>query len=637
VVSRSFAAALMSIAAICVLPSHAGAQPVLDVAVGMNRACAVTAAGGVKCWGNNSSGQLGDGTVLNRFSPVQVPGLTGVVALSVGALHTCAVTSAGGVKCWGQNDLGQLGDGTLTDRSTPVDVAGLTSGVVAVEAGLFHTCAVTAGGGAKCWGRNLNGQLGDGTTVDRPTPTDVSGLTSGVAAIMASSWHTCAVTTGGGAKCWGYNQYGQLGDGTTTSSSTAVDVLGLTSGVATVTGGTYYSCALMADGAVGCWGRNDSGQLGDGTTIDRPAPATVSGLTDVTMLAGGVSRTCAVTGEGGAKCWGANANGGIGDGTTTMRLTPVDVSTLTSGVTAVGTGDGHSCALTAAGAVRCWGLNTSGQVGDGTTTTRLTPAPVVGLRAAVADFNADGKPDVLWHNQTNGLLYVWLMDGSVRNGAAYLDPSSVSTDWQVAQVADFNADHKPDVLWHNQTNGLLYVWFMNGTVRNGGAYLDPSSVSTDWQVAQVADFNADGKPDVLWHNQMNGLLYVWFMNGTVRNGGAYLDPSSVSTDWQVAQVADFNADGKPDVLWHNQTNGLLYVWFMDGSVRNGAAYLDPSSVSTDWRVAQVADFNADDKPDVLWHNQMNGLLYVWFMNGTVRNGGAYLDPSTLSTEWQIRQ
>ena len=144
--------------------------------------------------GSNGSGQLGDDTTTQRSTPVNVSGLaSGVTALAAGDGHTCALTTGGGVKCWGSNFSGQLGDGTTNQRSTPVDVAGLASGVIALAAGGYHTCALTTGGGVKCWGSNYYGQLGDGTTSDRSTPVNVAGLVSGVTALAAGSSHTCAL------------------------------------------------------------------------------------------------------------------------------------------------------------------------------------------------------------------------------------------------------------------------------------------------------------------------------------------------------------------------------------------------------------------------------------------------------------
>jgi alpha-tubulin suppressor-like RCC1 family protein len=297
------------------------------------QSCALTSAGGVKCWGYNFYGQLGDGTrFISRYSPVAVSGLSsGVVAIAAARLHTCALTSAGAIKCWGDNDDGGLGDGSRTTRLTPVAVTGLSSGVVAITAGQGYSCALTSAGAVKCWGNNGGGQLGDGTRWDRLTPVAVSGLSSGVVAISASGGHTCALTSAGAVKCWGGNQYGELGDGTTTYRETPVAVSGLSSGVAAISAGPSHTCALTVAGAVKCWGWNHYGQLGDGTTTDRLIPVAVSGLSSgVAAIAAGGAHTCATTSAGAAKCWGGNYRGSLGDGTNTDRHTPTLIPGFTT-------------------------------------------------------------------------------------------------------------------------------------------------------------------------------------------------------------------------------------------------------------------------------------------------------------------
>jgi alpha-tubulin suppressor-like RCC1 family protein len=309
-------------------------------------------------------------------------------AIAAGESHTCALTSAGGVKCWGDNFFGQLGDGTNIDRTTAVDVSGLGSGVAAIAAGAGHTCVLTSAGGIKCWGDNFYGQLGDGTTTDRYTPVDVSGLAGRAVSISAGFLHTCALTIAGGVKCWGWNHDGQLGDGTRIDRLTPVDVSGLTSGVAAVSAGGH-SCAVLRAGEVKCWGDNSFGQLGDGTTTGRPTPVDVSAITGVVAAAsGGYGHTCALTSAGGGKCWGSNRSGQLGDGTTTDRITPVDVSGLGTGVAALALGADHTCALTTTGGVMCWGDNFYGQLGDGTSITRSVLAPASGLTDSIRQITA---------------------------------------------------------------------------------------------------------------------------------------------------------------------------------------------------------------------------------------------------------
>ncbi len=364
---------------------------VIAVSAGSTHTCALLTTGNVKCWGNNNHGQLGDGTKIDRWSPVDVVGLSGVAWLEAGGLDTCVVTIGGGAKCWGANYPGRLGDGTLTDRWTPVDVVGLTSGVAKIrtnDAGGGHTCAVTTSGGLKCWGDNSFGQLGIGTiTVTRSlVPVDVISMTTGVSDVALGMWHTCA-TTDSGVKCWGDSSFGQLGNALTTTQTTPITVIGLESGALSITTGSRHSCAWLSGDSIKCWGSNFTGELGDGTTIERLSPVDVLGLTGtVTAISAGGGHSCALLANGGINCWGDNYAGALGNGLAINHTTPTDVTGLTSGVTGAALGDYHVCAL-ANGGVKCWGDNGLGQLGAGTTITH-TPVDVSGLITGVMAIDA---------------------------------------------------------------------------------------------------------------------------------------------------------------------------------------------------------------------------------------------------------
>lgn len=231
------------------------------------------------CWGSNAFGKLGDGSTTESHIPVSVTGLSGAIAIAAGTSHTCAVAS-GGAKCWGYNAYGQLGNTSTTGSAVPVDVSGLSSGVTAIAAGESHTCAV-ASGGAQCWGDSTFGQLGNGSTTYSLIPVGVSGLGSAIAKIAAGAYHSCALTGGGAAKCWGANGGGQLGNGSTTGSAVPVYVSGLASGVSVIAAGGFTTCAVVgpaSGGTAQCWGYNYFGQVGNGHMGYDPTWVDVLGL-----------------------------------------------------------------------------------------------------------------------------------------------------------------------------------------------------------------------------------------------------------------------------------------------------------------------------------------------------------------------
>jgi len=314
-----------------------------------------------------------------------------ILQIAPGEFHTCALMATHRAKCWGFNYYNQLGEGTIISRTTPVSVTVLTEGINAISGGGVHTCALTLAGGVKCWGWNSTGQLGDGTTITRVTPVDVAGLTNDVTAITTGWKHSCALTSFKGVKCWGWNEYGQLGDGTQITRTTPVDVVGLTTGVSAIAADEVHTCALTSNGGVKCWGLNDSGELGDGTTISRNIPVDVVGLTNgVSAIAVGQYQSCALTEAGAVKCWGWNYSGQLGNGTNVSSKLPVDVSGLASGVIAITAGMERACALTTSGGVKCWGRNYHGALGNGSSGNSSVPVDVNGLTNGVIAIAAGG-------------------------------------------------------------------------------------------------------------------------------------------------------------------------------------------------------------------------------------------------------
>lgn len=344
--------------------SNLNAKASASLALNRFTTCAITNVGAVFCWGRDNVGYK------NVLVPTQVPTLTsGAVALASTNDTNCVLLSTGGVKCWGPNWLGLLGDLTETNSATPVDVYGLTSGVKAISGGYNHMCALLVVGTMKCWGSNGAFQLGIPTMGQTTTgsPTAVPNLT-GVTAISAGGYHTCALLDTGTLKCWGNNGAGQLGDESTTDSRSPVDVRLYGTIFVSVTTGDHHTCALTVNNRAYCWGKNYHKQLGvaDGWNRFTPTLVTVTEST-VSALAAGDIHTCAVLTTGVVKCWGVNWMGG--------RLGAGDITNAI----AVSAGEGHSCAVLATGAVKCWGDNDYGQLGNGTTTETWSAVQATGL------------------------------------------------------------------------------------------------------------------------------------------------------------------------------------------------------------------------------------------------------------------
>ena len=356
-------------------------EAVLDaiaVSAGANHTCAVTSAGAVKCWGYNQYGQLGNGLTSNSSAPVQVTGLTsGVVSVEAGGFHSCALLANGTVKCWGLNGAGQLGAGlAATSSYTPVDVVGVTSGQQ-ISVGNAHACVIEAGNVLKCWGDNGYGRLGNGTNVNARSPLAVTGLPSGALQVSAGHSHTCAISGTQVAYCWGRNDNRQVGDGTSTGRLSPVPVLNMPSPASRIYASREHSCSISAAGALYCWGYSNYGRV-DGTTAIRPSAVLVHGLTTgVKAAALGYHHTCFVTTQGAVKCYGSGSGGKLGNGSGANQTAPVTVLGLESGVTALTSEDSHTCAIDSNGGLRCWGSNTQGQLGDGSTTEKYSPVAVI--------------------------------------------------------------------------------------------------------------------------------------------------------------------------------------------------------------------------------------------------------------------
>ena len=384
-----------------------GTEAQASIAVGTNLVCAVASTGTVKCWGNNSSGQVGSPAGSSHvFTPTDVTGMSNAVEVAAGQTHACSLDDQGLVYCWGANAAGQLGSGDNNSTHVATAVMGLAAPAISIGVGSYHSCAVLDTNELACWGSGSLGALGE-NVASRNTANLVPGLSDDIEVVAGGDEFTCALRSDGSVTCFGRSPDGQAGAvGAPTQTCfgmppfqfcqttyqpvgpTTVTGFGTETAVAISTG-VDHACAVLSDGTVACWGRNSAGQLGVAGGSNHVATV-VPGVSDAVAVAAGADHTCALTSTGSALCWGSNANGQLGDGTYTNRSSATAVVGL-SGAVAITAGDRVTCAASSVGVVSCWGDNSTQQLGRGFSSTVLTPTAVTSLGSGVTGIYGGGQ------------------------------------------------------------------------------------------------------------------------------------------------------------------------------------------------------------------------------------------------------
>jgi alpha-tubulin suppressor-like RCC1 family protein len=350
--------------------------PVVSITSGIAHACAVGTDNIARCWGDNSTSQLGDGSINPDSIPVTVSTSQVFTQVDAGDGHTCGLTATGEVFCWGNNTSGELGDGTTTNSAVPVPlVGGITFTFISTSG--IHTCGLDTARAIWCWGNGNNGRLGDGFELSRVAPVQVAGGHQWTD-VAAGASHTCGRKTDGVVMCWGNNANGRLGDNTTTERllPTPVSVPpGAPATYVNVSAGGNFTCAMELSGAAWCWGAGASGQIGDGANAQRNVPTRVQGGHLFTRVTTGSLHACGIDTLFNVFCWGEGSSGRLGDGTGTDKNVPVPILGGLS-YTIINAGDQHTCGRSTSGSAICWGNNLFGQLGDGTQAGKATPVGV---------------------------------------------------------------------------------------------------------------------------------------------------------------------------------------------------------------------------------------------------------------------
>jgi alpha-tubulin suppressor-like RCC1 family protein len=596
-------------------------KTVTEISAGLNSVCAV-ASGKVYCWGNDTQGQLGNSSTTNSPVPVAVSttgvlsGLTMTVA-SAGPYDACAISSAGAVYCWGADVDGQLGNNTASSTPSSVPVAVTTSGtpmsgvtVTQITVGNNFACAL-GGGAVYCWGYGTNGQLGNNATAESNVPVAVyaTGVLSGVTVTQLGTGYdaSCVLSSVGLAYCWGNNTYGQLGNNSTTQSAVpvAVSVAGVLQGVvlSQISAGQYYTCALATAGGGYCWGTDTSGQLGDpDVSVDFLVPVATVVPAEISA---GYTHACMIRSNN-VFCWGDNTYGELGNNSTISS--PVPDLVYTGGVlsvpsrvvlTQVASGNGFTCALSQAGTVYCWGLNSSGQLGNNSSTNSDAPVAVTasGVLSGVDVMSINAGASSMCAVGGNGAVYCWGSEsnGQLGNGVTTGFSSvpvavTATTGTPLYQVAVAQVSSGPNAACALSAAGAVYCWGSNADGQLG----NNSTTSTSTPVAVTV-----GAPSAILSTTVvteistgnnfacavsgAGVAYCWGYdaNGQLGNNATAESnvPVAVYTGGALSGKTLIQLDSGYDATCALDGTGLAYCWGNNGDDQLGTTSVTQSAVA----------------------------------------------------------